>query len=498
MANRGTNLSRRWVLAALGAGAAQGALANAPLQAPRPAPRPAGLQNAAAPDAAALIAKARLSGKIGYAVADARTGEILEAKNPLLGLPPASVTKALTALYGLEALGPAYRFTTQVIATGPVSGGRLDGDLVLVGGGDPTLDTDMLADLAAQLHAAGLREVAGRFRYYAGALPSVAAIDPGQPPHVGYNPAICGLNLNFNRVHFEWRRGSGGYAVTMDARAQRYRPEVSVARMQVVNRAAPVYTYSSKGGVDEWTVARGALGKGGARWLPVRRPALYTAEVFQTLARAHGIALPRPEAADRLPGGTALARHASAPLPDILRDMLKYSTNMTAEAVGLTATRARSLPALSLDASGDAMAGWMETRLGAHKARFVDHSGLGDASRLSAAEMVRALAQVGPDGPLRPLLKTIALRDDQGRPMRAHPVEIRAKTGTLNFVSALAGYIRAPSGPDLAFAIFTADPARRASLVPAERERPEGGRAWVGRARTLQSDLIKRWLALYG
>ncbi|MGC9419955.1 MAG: D-alanyl-D-alanine carboxypeptidase, partial [Rhodovulum sp.] len=339
--------------------------------------------------------------------------------------------------------------------------------------------------------------VRGRFLYDAGALPRLPAIDPGQPAHVGYNPAISGLNLNFNRVHFEWKREGGGYDVTLDARARRFAPAVSVARMQVVDRPGPVYTYSSKGGVDEWTVAQGALGKGGARWLPVRRPALYCAEVFHTLARAAGIALPRPEEAAGPVAGLVLAEHRSEPLSDILRDMLKYSTNMTAEAVGLSATLARGARPASLTASGAAMGAWLSARVGARKARFVDHSGLGDASRMSAVEMVRTLVDLAPGTGLKGLMKQVHLRDGRGRPIYDHPVEIRAKTGTLNFVSGLAGYVTFPTGRDLAFAIFSADIERRAALGPQELERPAGGRSWITRARRLQMALLERWVELY-
>ncbi|SIO54333.1 D-alanyl-D-alanine carboxypeptidase / D-alanyl-D-alanine-endopeptidase (penicillin-binding protein 4) [Rhodovulum sp. ES.010] len=488
-------LTRRFVLGGLLAGAGAPGLAEPLTRSLRPVARPEAGRRVA--EAEMLVARAGLSGKIGYAVADAATGEVLEVRNPLLGLPPASVTKAVTALYALETLGPEHRFVTRLLATGPVRDGRLDGDLVLTGSGDPVLDTDMLGALVDRLAEAGVREVTGRFLYHAGALPRLAAIDPRQPPHVGYNPAISGLNLNFNRVHFEWKRAGGGYDVTMDARARLYAPTVSVARMQVVDRKGPVYTYSSKGGVDEWTVAQGALGKGGARWLPVRRPALYCAEVFETLASAAGIALPGAEEVAAIPGGTALAEHRSAPLRDILRGMLKYSTNMTAEAVGLASTIARGGQPATLAESAEAMSGWVAGRMGARKARFVDHSGLGDASELSAIEMVRMLVAVAPEGTLRGLMKQVHLRDGRGRPLYDHPVEIRAKTGTLNFVSALAGYVTPPAGRELAFAIFTADMERRASLSPQELERPAGGRSWITRSRRLQMGLLERWIGLY-
>ena len=129
----------------------------------------------------------------------------------------------------------------------------------------------------------GLKEVRGAFQVYDGALPNLDEIDETQLDQLGYNPAMSGLNLNFNRVHFEWKTQGGNYSVTMDARSDKYRPDVTMARMQIVNRAAPLYTYTDGGNVDQWTVAKGALGNGGSRWLPVRYPALYAGEVFATL-----------------------------------------------------------------------------------------------------------------------------------------------------------------------------------------------------------------------
>ena len=489
-------VSRRFVLGGVLAGLAAPAFAEGLAISPRPLARPlSGAQpTRSAPEAADLIAGAKLGGAIGYVVADARSGQILEAINPRDALPPASTAKAITALFALERLGPAHRFTTRILTTGQLRGGVVEGDLILAGSGDPELDTDKLGDLAARLAATGIRQVRGDFLFFDGALPAISRISDDQPDHVGYNPAISGLNLNYNRVHFEWKRGQNGYGVAMDARGERFAPPVRLARMEVVRRESPLFTYRERSGAEEWTVASAALGKGGSRWLPVRNPGAYVAEVFQALARAQGIDLPEAKRAGRLPqGAQVVAEWTSDPLADILRRMLRWSTNLTAEVVGLSSSGSGGLRA-----SGDAMSDWVKSRLGA-TGRFVDHSGLGAESRISAEQMVQALvaAQATPAGrALKPVLRDLGMRDGEGEAIES-PVSVIGKTGTLNFVSSLVGYVQPPSGRELAFAIFCADPDRRDRIPMAQREQPEGGRAWTRRARRLQGQLIARWAGLY-
>ena len=403
-----SRVTRRFVLSGLLAGSAPLARASAPLTSFRPLGRGETPAPAPPPEAAELIDRAKLGGAVGFLAVNARTGAVIDAHEPDLRLPPASVAKAATAFYALDRLGPDWRFETRLVATGPLVDGRIDGDLILAGGGDPHLDTDHLGDMAARLKARGVRELSGRFRVDASALPPLPFIDPDQPPQVGYNPALSGLNLNFNRVHFEWKRGTAGYDTTMQARSGRFRPGVQIARIGVVERAAPVYAYEDAGGIDRWTVARGALGPGGSRWLPVRRPADYAAEVFQTLARSHGIVLRRgPDAAAAaVAAGDVLVVNRSDPLSRIARDMLRYSTNLTAEAIGLTATRETFGPAGSLIGSARQMNLWLNREVGCRATGFVDHSGLGYGSRVSAADMVHLLGAAEGRG-LKDLLKTV-------------------------------------------------------------------------------------------
>ena len=498
-----TGISRRKAmvngLAAVIAGAALPGWAEAPLSSIRPPHRPA---KAAPPAEADLIAAAKLGGVVGFAVADLATGRVLAAGNDVALLPPASVAKAVTALYALEKLGAAHRFTTRVMRVGAVTNGRLDGDLIIAGGGDPTFDTDTMGDLVAALAATGLRQMSGRFLAYGGALPERARIATDQPDYVGYNPAMSGLMLNYNRVNFEWKRAGSDWTVSMDARGARFMPPVKMASVQVAARDVPIFAYApGPDQTDRWTVAASALGKAGSRWLPVRHPATYTAEVFQTLCAAHGITLPAAQIIATLPeAAQTIVQHQSAALPDVLRGMLKFSTNLTAEAVGLTASAAASQ-----EASAAAMTAWAQQTFGISGV-FGDHSGLGPASLITATDMVRVMirARDTATGPLLlALMREMGLQGADGKEAKDSAVRVHAKSGTLNFVSCLAGYVSAPQtdaaqpAKTLSFAVFCADAPRRAALAMDDREDPQGGAAWTKRARQLQGQLIAGWAKAY-
>lgn len=492
-------VSKRFFLAGgLSALAAGVALGDAPAVSLRPNARGGGFHKRAVKGPGALISEAKLGGHVSYAVADAKTGARLEGNLPSMLVAPASVTKAVTALYALETLGAGHRFETRLMATGAVSNGILSGDLILMGGGDPTLDTNHLAEMAGQLKAAGVREVRGAFKVYEGALPYVSSIDADQPDHLGYSPAVSGIALNYNRVHFEWRRASGKYSVTMDARSDRYRPDVVTAQMRIADRSVPVYSYADRKGVDEWSVARGALGNAGARWLPVRKPGAYAGDVFRTMAGSQGIRLKAAEVVRRAPQGTVLVTHRSEPLRGILRDMLRFSTNLTAEMVGMAATVRRGRMPSGLKASASGMNAWAKSKLGVSGMKLQDHSGLGAGNRMTADAMVDMLVKVYASDALRPLLKPVEMRDAKGKVLKNHPIAVNAKTGTLNFVSGLGGYMEAKDGSVLAFAIFSGDEAVRKRIRKANREAPRGARGYNRRAKQLQQKLIERWGTLYG
>lgn len=479
-------LSRRAILVGGVSTLATASMAQAPLTSPRPIAR------VPAKDAISKLVKAAgLSGDVSVAVMDLQTGLPLEAIDDQIAHPPASVTKAFTALYAIESLGGGHVFKTRVFADGEVKNGILDGNLILSGGGNPNLVTDDLAALAQALKETGLIEVKGDFFVWDSALTNVDEIDDEQLDYLGYNPSITGLNLNFNRVHFEWKLDGEDYVTAMDARSANYRPAVTAAQIRVVDRPSPVFTYNDVGDVDQWTVARPALNKEGSRWLPVRHPALYAGEVFATFARSHGIALkPAKEIAEE-PTGTPIAEHQSAPLTEMMRGMLRFSTNITAEAAGLAASAALTGQMRGLRTSAFGMARWANRRCSGITPDFADHSGLGDASRVTPSDMVTMLASSGVKETLQPIFRDIRLVGEDQQAIERPLMSVKAKTGTLNFVSTLAGYVSTIEGRELAFAIFSSDLEAREQGKRQGDESPPGARSWNRRARRLQQDILK-------
>lgn len=479
-------LSRRAMLAGAVSSLATTAFAEAPLTSMRPIAR------TPAKDAISrMVADKGFSGDVGVIVVDLETREVLEDIIGDKPQPPASVAKAVTALYAIETLGAGHAYKTRLIAQGDIKDGILNGNLILVGGGDPNLVTDQLAELAQRVKDTGLRAVTGDFLVWDNALTNLDEIDAGQLDYLGYNPTVTGLNLNFNRVHFEWKLENSNYVTAMDARSEKYRPAVTTARINIVDRASPVFSYRDAGDVDQWTVARGALNNGGSRWLPVRHPALYAGEVFSTFARSHGIVLKAPRDIAELPDGAELASFDSASLREMMRGMLRYSTNITAEAAGLTATAARAGQQRGLRTSALGMARWADGRAGGISPTFVDHSGLGDQSRISPQNMVQLLSAPSVKATLQPIMRNIALIGDDQKVIDDPQVSVRAKTGTLNFVTTLAGYVRTKNGRELAFAIFASDLEAREAGKLQGGEAPPGSRGWNRRARSLQQDILK-------
>jgi len=144
------------------------------------------------------------------------------------------------------------------------------------------------------------------------------------------------------------------------------------------------------------------------------------------------------------------------------------------------------------------MTSWARRKFGI-TGLFGDHSGLGPKTRITAAEMMAVMIQARRDPVgrmLHDLVKDHGLPDAAGKAQDKAAVRVHAKSGTMNFVSNLSGYIDA-GDRELAFAIFSGDLPRREAVPIWDREDPKGDAAWVKRARRLQGQLLHRWGTVY-
>ena len=327
-------------------------------------------------------------------------------------------------------------------------------------------------------------------------MPRLSEIEPSQPLEASYNPGVGALSLAFNRVHLTWRGGGRVAAATLPPLDEALFEGAPAARLP----AGGVELKSASEDAVVWRVAdRGRLQQAA---LPVKDPGLHAGRVFRRLALAQGILLD-PPLRGAAPGVAGLlAVHESPPLRQLVRDMLLYSNNLMAELIGLaTAERLGDRPA-DLATSGALLVGhlarlmpevdWQGAVLG-------NHSGLDGSARLTPRQLA-AIVRYGWHSAALPALLpgsgwsgTLANRFQ--RPGAA--LRVWAKTGSVNYGSALAGYLFLVSDRPAVFVTMVSDvDARAAYDALPRRERAAEARAgaWNDRARALQDALVEVWL----
>ncbi|MFL6137683.1 MAG: D-alanyl-D-alanine carboxypeptidase/D-alanyl-D-alanine-endopeptidase [Frankiaceae bacterium] len=408
------------------------ALSPARLPAPAPVrlpPRPAA--SAPVPDPVALgrlldeaTADPALGGAVAASVVDAATGRSLYAAGADRPVVPASTAKLLTAVAALQALGPQHRFTTRVVA------GAGTGTVVLVGDGDPTLSS-------------------GR----AGGYPVLASVDRLAADAAA---ALARAGVHRVAVRYDASRFSG------PATGPGWKPSYVTS-----GNVAPVAALE----VDEGRATPG----GRAR---VTDPAAAAAGAFAERLGRHGVAVrgaPAPGVAP--PGASTLAAVDSPPVAALVEHLLSTSDNDLAEALARQVAVATGRPPGFAGAAAAVVDVAARAGIDTTGVRLVDGSGLSPLDRVTVTTLASVLRAAV--DPARPLLRSIATGlavagfdgtlDDRfaSAATRAAAGLVRAKTGTLRHVSALAGLTVDADGRLLIFA-FVAD--RVVALDPAAAE----------------------------
>ncbi len=349
------------------------------------------------------------------------SGRRVFAHNPDQALVPASLQKLVTATAALEALGPDATYSTSVVASAEPVDGVLAGDLYVVGGGDPLLMTDAyeahferqpqirtdMEALADRVVEAGLREVQGSVLGDESRYDRTRYVDLWPPRFVEQDQTgpLSALAVNDNFVAFPPT------------------PDTFVP--------------------DEE---------------PAPEPARHAAAVLTDLLRARGVRIARDPGAGGAPAGaTALAAVESPAMRDVTTQMLRESDNMTAELVvkelGLAAGTTGSTAAGTAAVVAE-LAGVAELAALAPNTVVADGSGLAEENRQSCASVQAMLDRAGPESILGRGLSVAGESGTLAMRFLDTPLagRLRAKTGTLNQVAALAGFLDTIPGASVSFA----------------------------------------------
>lgn len=383
----------------------------------------------------------------------------LLAANDKTGLNPASTMKLLTTDAALELLGPVYTWKTRAYATGIQVGDVLNGDLVIKGSGDPKLVTESLWQFLRKIRAAGIREIRGNLildRSIFAELPHDASLFDGDPLKP-YNAGPDALLLNYNvfAFHFMPQPRQNRVDITLDPPAAGYPVSAPVPSAGVCGdwraQARPLLNEHGAVFAGSFPVACGEK-----TWYlhPYQMSQVdYFGAVFRQLWHdVGGVFAGRVVNGLVPPEARLVAEWQSPTLPEIIRDINKFSNNVMARQLLLTiAAEAGELPATPERGAGIVKAWLGQKGIDTTRLTIENGSGLSRDERVSAGAMGRMLVAAY-QSPLMPELMAslplVAYDGTMRKRLTAEAVAGHAhiKTGSLDEVRAIAGYVLAASG----------------------------------------------------
>lgn len=380
---------------------------------------------------------------------------------------PASTMKLVTTYAGLELLGAAYRWETQVFAAGDIVDGVLYGDLIIKGSGSPKWVMEDFWMFLRRLRAAGVQDIRGNVvldrSVFADAPFDAAAFD--NQPIRSYNVGPDALLLNFKTLalRFTPEPHNGQVRVQMEPPLAAFPIQVpklvqgrcedwrGALGMRIDAQGASFSgTYAAACGEQVWHVHPYQLTNDQYFDLTFRR---FWAGLGGVL-RGSVIAGPAPANASKLYGW------GSASLAEMIRDINKLSNNVMSRHLLLSiaanynaSTAAESVPTPADTVQGASLIyGWMRSKgIQAQELVIENGSGLSRHERIAARSLGRMLVAAFQSPNMPELMSSMPLVGQDGTMRRRFndaPLTGRAhiKTGRLDEVRAIAGYVLAQSG----------------------------------------------------
>ncbi len=402
--------------------------------------------------------------RVGAVAIDLDTGAEVFASGADLPMIAASNVKILTAVAALDTFGPTHRFKTEIRADHlPDTTGRV-GKLVVVGGGDPSLTSEQMWRLAADLSLVGLRRVDGDLVLDAGVFDD-QLWNPywGKTSSRAYHAPVAGLSVNYGAftVAVVPGRKQGAPAGVFVDPALPYFTILNQTKTSAGRAAKLTVTRTLKGSREQVRVS-GNLGSAAEPrrfYRSVTRPVHYAGAVLAKQLEANGITVNGHRIGRVAPGDVLVTSFDGKPLAEIVRLFMKYSNNGIAESlVKSIGQRTSGAPGTWKAGVAAARARLLGLGLAPDSFTLVDGSGLSRENRVTARCLVGALrigARSFDFGPEFVASLPIANRDGtlEKRATAARDA-VRAKTGLLTGATALSGIARSDSGRRFLFSII--------------------------------------------
>ena len=384
---------------------------------------------------------------------------------------PASIIKLLTSYAALDLLGPSYRWRTEVWVTGPVRNGRLEGDLVLRGGGDPGLSTERFWTLLREIRAHGIVEIAGDL-VIDDTLFAPAREQPGdfdRQPYRAYNVLPHALLVNNNVAEFRVLRNPGGIGVYVDPPLHGVRIENRLTTRQgACGGFQRGVAYDLPDGFDgHHVILSGAFPSGCSEFSLYRSvlpPPQFAEAVFRALwaqmggrIEGHLRVAPVPEDAQRL------LAFPSLPLNEQLRPINKWSNNPMTRHLLLTLGLEQDGPPATPEKGRAAIEQWVRDRGLPLAGLYVDNgSGLSRDTRVTAYGLGHMLLDAWHHPQMADLVSSLPISANDGTLRSRYRGEkagqMLLKTGRLEEVSAIAGLVQSRSGQRYVVVIIVNEP----------------------------------------
>jgi D-alanyl-D-alanine carboxypeptidase/D-alanyl-D-alanine-endopeptidase (penicillin-binding protein 4) len=384
---------------------------------------------------------------VGFCLLDENGATLYASPLAATALCPASALKILTTGAALALLGPEFRFTTTLAGTAPVSAaGLLDGDLILTGGGDPTLSLDDLTRLADAARATGLKRVTGRVRIDTSTLPPNPMSDHWNWGDIGnaYGAGAFGVNLEHNRldITFEPAAQPGAPAKFLGGGpAPRDTTWENHVLTGLPGSGDGVTIYSQPHG--RTVTLRGTVPAGESSFTVSGAnpdPPALAAEQLRARLEAAGVKFGDRTPTSAAAARTTLATHRSPPLPEVIDHIHRVSDNLEAQCLFLTLGQQQGTEPADAVRQHWENAGVQFTGL-----RLLDGSGLARANMIRPLDLARVAfaARRGAHGErFRESLSTYA------------GGAARAKIGGMSGVKTQVGYLRTAAGRDITFCLM--------------------------------------------